>query len=570
MSQTAAQRLLRNDPRTTEAASSEPDLLPLRVAEALLAVLGSREKVLAFYRSGAGHAVLTGEALILLGGRGPQRVPRPLTIVKPAHGARRRVDVSVEGRSVGLWGSRVDASGELLERAGKPAPDALAEDPRTAAVAGGEAITLPAEHRRLLLDVLGPDEVVRSVYHSGWGYAVLTGEGLVLLRNLVTPTAARAPLPLRIVRRAHGLLATVDVLVDGRTYKLHGSKLDPRGEALESVGEVVVPGPAAPRPGVRRPEAAWIRRHPVLTSAAVVGVLVAGVNAGRGGEPAVRAASPGPTAEASVVVPDFEGSGLRAAATRAGLSPWRAVSVADASSAHRPVEATATGWQVCFQSPSREERVRPSGVTLTLYAVPEREECPARLRGPRLVVMPDLVGERYRHVARALDDLGLHRTDLFHTYTGKPLGDSGREPADWTVCRQTPQPDTRVEAGAQIDLWLIGPGDPCEKPSPQPDPTPDPTPKPKPKSKPRPTPGAQSDAKPVPRPQPSYGGGGGSGGSGTGGSSGTGGTTGGGPAGVGFGQACAPVGATATTADGRPAKCFMGKDGRARWGYNSG
>lgn len=27
---------------------------------------------------------------------------------------------------------------------------------------------------------------------------------------------------------------------------------------------------------------------------------------------------------------------------------------------------------------------------------------------------------------------------------------------------------------------------------------------------------------------------------------------------------------TATTVDGRPAKCFMGKDGQARWGYNSG
>jgi hypothetical protein len=37
-----------------------------------------------------------------------------------------------------------------------------------------------------------------------------------------------------------------------------------------------------------------------------------------------------------------------------------------------------------------------------------------------------------------------------------------------------------------------------------------------------------------------------------------------------FGQYCAPVGATADMFDGRPGKCFMGRDGIARWGYNSG
>ena len=42
-----------------------------------------------------------------------------------------------------------------------------------------------------------------------------------------------------------------------------------------------------------------------------------------------------------------------------------------------------------------------------------------------------------------------------------------------------------------------------------------------------------------------------------------------GQAGIQFGSACAPVGAPGVTEDGRPAKCFMGKDGRARWGYDS-
>lgn len=39
--------------------------------------------------------------------------------------------------------------------------------------------------------------------------------------------------------------------------------------------------------------------------------------------------------------------------------------------------------------------------------------------------------------------------------------------------------------------------------------------------------------------------------------------------GVQFGYACSPVGTLGTTEDGRPAKCFMGDDGRTRWGYDS-
>ncbi|MFG2298561.1 hypothetical protein [Streptomyces sp. NPDC048603] len=42
-----------------------------------------------------------------------------------------------------------------------------------------------------------------------------------------------------------------------------------------------------------------------------------------------------------------------------------------------------------------------------------------------------------------------------------------------------------------------------------------------------------------------------------------------GQVGIQFGYACSPVGALGVAKDGRPAKCFMGKDGRARWGYDS-
>ncbi|MER6601593.1 hypothetical protein [Streptomyces parvus] len=52
-------------------------------------------------------------------------------------------------------------------------------------------------------------------------------------------------------------------------------------------------------------------------------------------------------------------------------------------------------------------------------------------------------------------------------------------------------------------------------------------------------------------------------------SGGTGGQNLDGQLGAQFGYACSPVGALGTAEDGRPAKCFMGKDGRARWGYDS-
>ncbi|MFZ4266598.1 hypothetical protein [Streptomyces arboris] len=39
--------------------------------------------------------------------------------------------------------------------------------------------------------------------------------------------------------------------------------------------------------------------------------------------------------------------------------------------------------------------------------------------------------------------------------------------------------------------------------------------------------------------------------------------------GIQFGYACSPVGALGNAGDGRPAECFVGRDGRARWGYDS-
>ncbi|WP_028799957.1 Stk1 family PASTA domain-containing Ser/Thr kinase [Streptomyces sp. 142MFCol3.1] len=566
MSPTAAQRLLRDDPRTADIAARETVALPLRKAEALLHTLRAGETVLALYHQGLGYAALTEEALVLLGGDAPTRVPRPLTILRTAYGAQRRVDLSVTGRRITVWGSQLDTSGELVQHAGKLVSDSLAADPRTASADADENISLPDDHKKVLLAELEPDEVVRSLYHCGWGYAALTDRGLILLRPLLTPKASRAPKPLRIQRRAHGLLDRVDIVVDGTVRKLHGSKIDPKGELLEAVGDIL-PADAPVRSNSKARWVIWLRRHPVLLAAVVAGTLVSGLSSvSNGHDDPARAG-----ADTSLAVPDFSGASVAEAVADAEAHAWLKVSAADASSAFRPVKNTASGWQVCFQTPSREETVRPSVRTLTLYAVPRQEVCPAQLLGPRRVAMPDLVGKSLEEAVRALEALDLDHPAMRHAYTDKRLESGSHDLDQWHVCRQQPESGTAVLVSTQVGLWLIDPGAPCTRPSPVP------TPKPKPKPKPRPEPshgsiegGAMTGGGASAGPTGS--GGSTSGGSTRGGSSSTSGGTAGGSgsqSGIQFGQYCSPVGATATTADGRPAKCYMGKDGRARWGYDS-
>lgn len=571
MSDTPAHRRLRNDPRTATIAAREFLPVPDAEAGALLGALRTGETVLALYRQGLRFAALTGEALILLNGRTATRVPRPLTVLRPTYGVRQTVDVLVNGESVSLWGSQLDKNGQVLVHAGTPVPVSPAQDPLAAVTAAGETVSVPDGHKKALASELAPGETVRAVYHDGWDVAVLTGDGLILLSNFITPRATRVPLPLHILRRASGILDSVDILVDGRPHKLHGSTIDPRGALLEAAGEFLPPGhPLRPGRGARL--STWVRRHPVLVSVLAVGLAVGTVGPGSGSDGEEAVAKEDRT-RAEIVVPDFAGAPLTTAAARARDAGWMSVSVSDAASGFRPVHHDDPGWRVCFQTPSRGETVRPAGRALTLYAVPEREQCPTRLLGPRRLLMPDLVGMPFADALETLDGLGMDEVFPFHAHTGKRLDEQERDLDDWAVCRQDPEADTGVAASRPVHLWLIGSSEPCTEPSP------DPEPKPKPKPKPKP--------EPMPDPMPSYGnttsggsstGGGSTGGStagstdgGSSGSGGSGGSSGGGgQAGVGFGQFCSPVGAVASTADGRPAKCFMGKDGRARWGYNSG
>ncbi|MFJ5135945.1 hypothetical protein [Streptomyces sp. NPDC088707] len=465
--------------------------------------------------------------------------------------------------------------------------DPLAGDPRTAAVAAGEGITLSDSHKKVLLQELGVGEVVRSVYHDGWGYAVLTRKGLLLFRNLLAPKVTRVPGPPVILRGSYGMFDSVDVLVDGKPHKLHGSKLDPKGELLEAAGRLLAPDSPL-RPGGGKRTSTWIRRHPVSVSVGVAAVLVAGLSGPGQPNAVARGGSDHPR-----TVPDVRGAALATAAATARRGSWW-VTAADASSAYRPVTAPRADWRVCFQSPSPGEPTRPNTRTLALYAVPEAEPCPSELDGARRVMMPDLVGERFDAASRVLAALDLDRVTRFHAHTGQRLDGRRQNLADWQVCRQQPEADIEVPVTTQVDVWLLGPGVSCTAPSP--------TPKPKPEPKPDSASGAQGNATPPPRTRPtrdsgSHGGtsagrsgdgtrdGAPSGGSGSSGSSGdsgssgssgsSGGTSGasggsGSGSGVRFGQFCSPVGATATTSDGRPARCFMGKDGAARWGYHSG
>ncbi|CAM5689681.1 hypothetical protein STENM36S_04955 [Streptomyces tendae] len=158
----------------------------------------------------------------------------------------------------------------------------LKKDHRTARAAAGESISLSDDCAKALLGELASGEVVMALYHDGWGYAALTTRGLVLVRNLLAPKAARVPTPLLILRRAYGMFGSVDVLVDGKPHKLHGSKLDPKGELLGTVGRLL-PTDSPLRPACGRRLSAWLRRHPVSVAAAAAVVAFAGLNRARAG-----------------------------------------------------------------------------------------------------------------------------------------------------------------------------------------------------------------------------------------------------------------------------------------------
>src|SRR5690606_26289727 len=141
------------------------------------------------------------------------------------------------------------------------------------------------------------------------------------------------------LRPASGVLDSVEILVDGRPRKLHGSKIDPKGALLEAAGELLPPGSPL-RPGRRTRLFTWVRRHPVAVTV-LAGVLVVG-GVGSGSGPSSGSASGSgsgrevPVAQddgkPAAAVADFTGSALDTAALRAREDGWRTVSASYAAS----------------------------------------------------------------------------------------------------------------------------------------------------------------------------------------------------------------------------------------------
>lgn len=186
--------------------------------------------------------------------------------------------------------------------------------------------------------------------------------------------------------------------------------------------------------------------------------------------------------------------------------------------------------------------------TVTVTVTVTAQAAPPPSPTPSAALMPQAVGVSYADAAHRIEAAGGGAPQLASAYTDVDLP---ADPAAWLVCFQSPDEGVAVKAG-ETRVVVAAPDVKCpEKEGTRL------RPEPAPAAPPAPTP----EAKPKPEPRRTEDGGGGSGGSGTSG--------GGGAGGVQFGRSCSPVGASATTVDGRPAKCFMGKDGHARWGYRS-
>ncbi|MFG2229486.1 hypothetical protein ACGFNX_05620 [Streptomyces sp. NPDC048723] len=245
-------------------------------------------------------------------------------------------------------------------------------------------------------------------------------------------------------------------------------------------------------------------------------------------------------------LPNYVGQNLKQAKTDAYAAGYNAISHdAGPGSAGQWND---DNWKVCFQAPVGE----PAGTKATLDFGVVRNEwpCPAKDGEPiPYPKMPKVVGLTFAKASEILKPIGLQEIEPRSAYTDVTL------PAtvdDWTVCFQEPEDGEEIQRPKTTTAYLevAGPGTGC--------PTAQHT-----KLHPDPTPPSNDDDSSS---SSTSGGTSRSGGTSSGGTSSSG---GGGQTGVGFGRFCSPVGARATTGDGRPAKCFMGKDGRARWGYAS-
>ncbi|MFD7259047.1 PASTA domain-containing protein [Streptomyces sp. NPDC059874] len=240
-------------------------------------------------------------------------------------------------------------------------------------------------------------------------------------------------------------------------------------------------------------------------------------------------ASPTPSSSPSPTgPPSFIGQNLvdaSAAALKAGYN-----SISHDASEGDAGQWSDKNWRVCFQALAAKQSGKLP--TLDFGVVRNEEPCPAKDGDPiPWPKMPGVTGMTFKKATETLTPLGTKKIEPTSAYTDVKLPASGVD--GWTVCFQEPEAGQEVHAGATAYLSLTDPGTSCPKEK-FTELHPDPAPGDDDSS------GSESSA-----------------------------SGGGGQSGVRYGQFCSPVGARATTSDGRPAKCFIGKDGRARWGYGS-
>lgn len=247
--------------------------------------------------------------------------------------------------------------------------------------------------------------------------------------------------------------------------------------------------------------------------------------------------APSPGAGPAEPPPGLVGKNLREAKAAASAAGYGTIS--HDAGPDRAGQWDDDNWRVCFQGPAASRAGRKP--VLDLGVVRVEWPCPAKDGDPiPYPKMPEVVGMTFAKASETLQPMGLRAIEPESAYTDVDLPDGVDS---WTVCFQRPEEGAEIKypKNETARLKLTAPGTSCPK-------------------------AEYSRLRPVPAP-PSSGDDEGSGSSsGGGGGAGAG---AGGFGGVQYGRFCSPVGARATTTGGGPAKCFMGKDGRARWGYGS-
>ncbi|MFD9906129.1 excalibur calcium-binding domain-containing protein [Streptomyces sp. NPDC059063] len=232
-----------------------------------------------------------------------------------------------------------------------------------------------------------------------------------------------------------------------------------------------------------------LKRRIVVIVASVVWFIIALAMGGDGkesdAEESAKGTSPSARTDAGAVsttkVPDFVGDVLKDAKSSAADVGFSRVTSHDASEGNSGQWAD-SNWTVCFQAPAAGKKVDdPATARIDLAVVRTGAPCPEAdgeaIPYPKL---PNVINKTYRAATEQIEKLGISDINAAGAYVDITVA---RDPAEWTVCFQTPEAGTKVTSPEtmSVDLALVSPDDPCppnehteRHPAPDPDPTPAP------------------------------------------------------------------------------------------------